>query len=489
MSLDAVVVGAGPNGLAAAVTLAESGYRVAVLEAAPTPGGGCRTAELTLPGFLHDVCSTGQGLTRTSPFFARLGLERLGVRVRRPEIAYAQPLDGGRAALAFADLDATAEGLADLGSAADGRSWRRLMKPLVDHAGGGVAEILGDFRRLPRHPISLARFGLPGLLPVNRLARTLFRDEPARALFGGVGAHSMRSLDAPLTSAFGMALALSAHESGWPVIEGGSGRIVDALVRRLVELGGTIECGRRIWTLAELPPSRIVLLDVGPAQAARIGAEDFPARYLRALRRFRYGQGVFKVDYALSEPVPWTNPGVRRAGTLHLGGTLAEVAASEAELEAGRHSERPYVLAVQATVADPTRAPEGRHTLWAYCHVPNGSTLDRTQALEDQIERFAPGFRDVVLARHARTATQYEQYDANYVGGDINAGRAGMYNSLLGPVPRWSRYATPKPGVYLCSSSTPPGGGVHGMCGFNAAREAIRRDLGGVPAGNERVSA
>jgi phytoene dehydrogenase-like protein len=472
MSVDAVVVGAGPNGLAAALTLAEAGYGVRVLEAADTPGGGCRTAELTLPGFQHDVCATVQALAVVSPFFRTLDLEALGVTLRRPPIAYAQPLDGGRAALAWQDVERTADGLGP-----DGAAWRALMGPLTRNWPGLFDDVLSDLRHLPRHPVSLTRFGLPGLLSTHALARTAFREEPARALFAGAGAHSMRSLHAPLTGAFGLVLAVSAHVSGWPVVEGGSERLVDALVRRLGQLGVTVECGHRVTSLAELPPARVTLLNVGPDQLARMAGDRLPPRYRRSLRRFRYGPGVFKVDYALSEPVPWANPDVRRAGTVHLGGTLAELTASEGALEHGRHTDRPYVLSVQAGTADPTRAPEGRHTFWAYCHVPRGSNLDRTEAIENQIERFAPGFRDVVLARATRTAMEYQAYDANYVGGDINAGRAGLFAALLGPVPAWSRYRTPLPGVYLCSSSTPPGGGVHGMSGMNAAREAIRRDL------------
>jgi phytoene dehydrogenase-like protein len=469
VSIDAVVVGAGPNGLAAALTLAQAGLRVQVIEAADEPGGGCRTAELTLPGFLHDVCSTVQGLVQVSPFFGQLDLEALGVRLRTPEIAFASPLDGGRAALGFRDVAQTAAGLGR-----DGAAWRRLFTPLVRHADGLFADVLADMRGLPRHPITLARFGIPGLLPVSTLARSAFRDEPARALFAGVGAHSMRKLSAPLTSAFGLVLAASAHTTGWPVVEGGSGRLVDALITQLDKHGVQFEYGHRVGSLDEVPRAQVTMLDLSPRQLLAVAGDALPARYRRALRRFRYGPGVCKVDYAMSEPVPWANLACRRAGTLHLGGTLDEIAASEADVDAGRHSARPYVLAVQAGVADPTRAPAGQHTLWAYCHVPSGSTRDHSAAIEAQIERFAPGFRDVVLDRRVRTAAEYESYDNNYVGGDINSGRAGLYQTVFGPVPRWSRYRTPLHGTYLCSSSTAPGGGVHGMCGMNAAHVALR---------------
>jgi phytoene dehydrogenase-like protein len=470
MSLDAVVVGAGPNGLAAALTMAEAGLSVRIYEAASEPGGGCRTAELTLPGFAHDVCSTVQAMVAISPFFEDLDL---GLTLLQPEIAFAQPLDGGRAALAYRDLHQTAAGLGR-----DGKAWRALLGPLVDRADRIFPDVLGDLRHVPQHPFALGRFGARGLLPLTTLARTVFRDEPARALFAGVGAHSMRRLDAPLTSAFGLVLTMTAHVGGWPVVQGGSGALTDALVNRLTGLGCEFVYDHPVSSLAQLPPAKATLLDVTPKQFLAIAGDRAPASYRAALAKFRYGGGVFKIDYALSDPVPWTNPDCHRAGTLHLGGTLAEVAASEADAEAGRHSEAPYVLVVQPGVVDPSRAPAGQHTLWAYCHVPSGSNLDRSAAIERQLERFAPGFSDTVLARATRTATGYESYDANYVGGDINGGRSGLYQSVLGPVPRWSRYRTAVDGVYLCSSSTPPGGGVHGMCGMNAATNALRREFG-----------
>jgi phytoene dehydrogenase-like protein len=468
--LDAIVVGSGPNGLAAALTLAERGLAVRVYEAADTLGGGCRTDELTLPGFHHDVCSTVQALALVSPFFRAVDLEALGVKFRSPEIAYAHPLDNGRAAVLYPDIDQTADGLG-----ADGKAWGRTFSPLKRDADLLWPEVLGSLRDIPRHPLKLARFGLPALLPATTFARRRFDTEPARALFAGAAAHSMRRLDAPGTTAFGLVLALSAHAVNWPVVEGGSGVLVDALVRRLTDLGVEFVVSTPITKLVELPPSKIVMLDVGARSLIDLAPGRLPAAYRKRLERFRYGPGVFKVDWALTGPVPWAAPDVRRAGTVHLGGTMAEVAFSEAEVEAGRHPEHPYVLTVQSTVMDPTRAPAGQHTFWAYCHVPSGSTRDMTEVIENQIERFAPGFRDLILARHVRNAADYESYDGNFVGGDINAGLASLGHVAIGPVAGWSRYATPLDGVYLCSSSTAPGGGVHGMCGLNAAGDALRK--------------
>lgn len=413
-----------------------------------------------------------QALAVVSPFFRTLDLESLGVRLRRPEITYAHPLDGGRAGVLHRDVERTAAALDDA-SAGDGRTWRRLVGPLARHADDLWPEVLGDLRRPPRHPVTMARFGLPGLLPASVLARSFSSDE-GQGLITGAAAHAMRALSAPLTSAFGLALITAAHAADWPVVEGGSGVLTDAMVTELTRLGGEVVCDHPVRNLATLPSSAVTLLDVTPRQFLAMARGRLPARWVRAMRRHRYGPGVFKIDYALSGPVPWTNQDARRAGTLHLGGTLAEIASSEADVEAGRHPDAPYVLVVQGSLMDPTRAPAGKHTLWAYCHVPNGSDRDMTAAIERQIERFAPGFGDLVLQRATRTATGYHAYDENYVGGDINGGLATLFGTAIGPVAQWSRYATPLPGVYLCSSSTPPGGGVHGMGGYLAAGEALR---------------
>jgi phytoene dehydrogenase-like protein len=468
---DAIVVGSGPNGLAAAVTLARAGLAVHVIEGAGTPGGGCRTQELTLPGFHHDVCSAVHPLAAASPFFRGLDLAGLGVTLRTPKVAFAHPLDGGRAAAVAGSVDETAGALG-----LDGGAYRRLLAPLVRDVGLTLPDILAPLRSVPGHPLAMARFGLDGLLPASLLARR-FRTPEARALLAGVAAHAMLPLTAPLTGAFGLVLMMTAHAVGWPVAEGGSARLVDAMVAELTSLGGTLETGRWVRSLDGLPPARAVLLDVTPRQLAAIAGDRIGARRRRALARFRYGAGVCKVDWALSGPVPWQAVACREAGTVHLGGTLAEVARSEAEVAAGRHPEHPYCLVAQPGVVDPGRAPAGRQTLWGYCHVPPGSDVDVSGRIEAQIERFAPGFRDLILARSVRTAAGMERYNPNYVGGDINSGAGTLLQTVFRPTPRWNPYRTALPGVYLCSASTPPGGGVHGMCGMGAARTALA-DLG-----------
>jgi phytoene dehydrogenase-like protein len=471
-TLDAIVVGAGPNGLAAAITLARAGRVVRVYEAAPTGGGGTRTAELTLPGFRHDVCSTILPLTIGSPFFASIDLAARGVELVHPDAPFAHPLDGGRAAVLERSVRTTGDGLGD----ADGRAWRRLFGPLVRDVAELGPEILRPVVHVPRHPLALARFGLPALRSATGLANGRFHRPEARALFAGVAAHSMLRLDRPLTASFGLVLATYAHAVGWPMVHGGADAVASALVAELDAAGGELVTGHRVGSVAKLPPARTVLLDVTPRQLVSIAGDRLAAGTRRRAERFRYGSGVFKMDWALDGPVPWTADGPRRAATVHLGGTIDEIAAAEAEVAAGRHADRPYVLFVQYAPWDTSRAPDGKTTAWAYCHVPSGSDVDMTARIESQVERFAPGFRDRILARSSIAPAAMEAYDPNYVGGDINGGIQDVQQLVFRPWPSRDPYRVGA-GLYLCSSSTPPGGGVHGMSGYLAARSALRHEL------------
>ena len=471
-SPDAIVVGAGPNGLAAAITLARAGRSVRVYEAAATAGGGTRTEELTLPGFRHDVCSTVMSLATASPFLRTVDLAARGVELIYPDAPVAHPLDGGRAAILERTVRATGDGL----GGPDGRAWRRLFGPLVRDVDQLAAEILRPVIHLPRHPLALARFGLPALRSAEGLARGHFRDDPARALFAGIAAHAMLRLDRPLSASFGLVLATFAHSAGWPMARGGANAVADALVAELIGAGGEVVTGRRIASLAELPPARAILFDVTPRQLLAIAGARLSPWTRRHAERFRYGSAIFKVDWALDGPVPWAADGTRRAATIHLGGTLDEIAAAEADVAAGRHPERPYVLFVQYAPWDGSRAPAGKTTGWAYCHVPAGSTVDMTERIEAQVERFAPGFRDLILARATHGPAAMEAHDENYVGGDINGGVQDIRQLIFRPWPSLDPYRVGD-GLYLCSSSTPPGGGVHGMSGMLAARSALRHEL------------
>lgn len=465
---DAVVVGAGPNGLAAAITLVRAGRSVLVIEAKGTIGGGARTAELTLPGFRHDICSAIHPLGLGSPFMRSLPWDRLGVEWIQPDLPLAHPLDDGTAIGLHRDFAATADSIGR-----DGGAWRALLQPLAADWEKLAPTLLGPHPFSP-HLLALARFGIPGLLPAALLPRLIFREERAQALLAGLAAHSFLDFGQPFSSAFGLVLGLLGHAVGWPIPKGGSQAIVDGMAHYLQELGGDIVCGWEVASLDELPKSRAVLLDVTPRQLLRLAGEKLPASYRRRLEGYRYGPGVFKIDYALSAPVPWAAPECRRAGTVHVGGTLAEIAASERTVNRGHLAERPYVLVAQQSLFDASRAPAGQHTLWAYCHVPHGSTADRTEAIEAQIERFAPGFRETILARSARNTQAIQSYNPNYIGGDINGGVQDIRQLWTRPIAAWPPYATPLPGLFLCSSSTPPGGGVHGMCGYHAARAALR---------------
>jgi len=468
-SYDAVVVGAGPNGLAAAIELARAGKSVVVYEAASTPGGGCRSAELTLPGFVHDVCSAIHPLAMASPFFKSIPLADLGVRFRQPGAPLAHPLDDGDAAVLERSVTETAEGFG-----ADGRAYIKLVDPLVRNTDKLLEDILGPLR-IPHHPLALGRFGLSAIRSAYGLASARFDEPRPRALFAGIAAHSMLSLRRPPTAAYGLMLGVVGHAHGWPTIEGGAQKLTDALVTYLTGLGGHIFTDRRIETLDELPRSKAVLFDLTPKQILAIAGDALPGRYTRRLEHYEYGPGVFKIDFALSEPIPWKADVCRRAGTVHLGGTLEEVTAAEDEVCRGRPVERPYVLLAQQSTFDETRAPDGKHTVWAYCHVPSGSSIDMTEPIVSQIERFAPGFRDTVIARATMTAPELEAYNANYIGGDISGGVQHFGQLFTRPAIRFDPYSTPNKQLYICSSSSPPGGGVHGMCGHHAARSALRR--------------
>jgi phytoene dehydrogenase-like protein len=469
---DAVVVGSGPNGLVAAVTLAQAGWRVLVLEAADRPGGGLRSLELMEPGVVHDVCSAIHPLAVGSPVMRALPLADHGLEWVHPDVPLAHAVDGG-AALLHRDVDETAAGLG-----ADARAYRRMMGHLVESGFDLSDGLLSPLAIPPKHPIALARYGVSGILPASWLARR-FETDVAGGLFAGLAGHSMLSLSAPATAGYGLMLGLLAHLVGWPMARGGSQAIADALVSLLASLGGAVECGHRVDSIADLPPARAVLLDVTPRQVVALAGDRLPDRYRRRLTRYRYGPGVCKVDWVLDGPVPWSDPDCARAATVHLGGNVAEVAHAEEEVQAGRHAEAPFVLFVQPTLFAPTRAPAGVHTAWAYCHVPNGSTVDMTDRIERQVERFAPGFRDRVVARHTMTPAAMERHDANYIGGDINGGVADLRQFVARPTLGLHPWATPVDGLYLCSSSTPPGGGVHGMCGWHAAQEVLR--AAGVP--------
>jgi phytoene dehydrogenase-like protein len=455
-----VVIGSGPNGLTAAITLARAGYAVTVYEANAEIGGGARTMALTLPGFLHDICSAVHPLAAGSPAFAQFPLAAHGLQWIHPAVPLAHPLDDGSAVVLDRSVEDTAY---ELG--ADGRAWKGLFKPLVENWDALQNEILGPLR-IPRRPLLLARFGLHAIRSARVLAESLFRGQRARALFAGIAAHSMLSLEARPSAAFGLVLAVAGHAVGWPSPKGGAQTLSNALASYLHSLGGEIRGNSPVLSL---PESQIVLCDVTPRQFLRLAGDRVSGSFRRSLERYRYGPSAFKVDWALDGPIPWRAAECLQAGTVHLGGTLEEISQWEAH-----HTGAPFVLLAQPTLFDPTRAPEGRHTAWAYCHVPYGSAQDFTAAIEAQVERFAPGFTQRILARHVMGPAALERHNPNLVGGDINGGSPDLRQLFLRPTRRL--YGTPLRGVYLCSASTPPGGGVHGMCGYHAARFAIKAD-------------
>lgn len=464
---EAVVVGAGPNGLTAACVLARAGWRVLLIEARETIGGGVSSGEITIPGFIHDLGSAVHPLGVASPVFRMLELHRFGLRWIQPPAPVAHPLDDGRAVIQERSVRATTAWLGG-----DGAAYARLMTPLV-RSWNRIQSLVLHPLRFPRHPVAAARFGMLALLPIHTLARMLFRDEAASALLAGFGAHSLLPLEAPLTAAPALVLGALGHAAGWPLPQGGAQSMANALAACLRAWGGEIRTGWYVQHIDKLPQARAYLFDVPPRRLIQIAGERLPSGYRRRLEHFRHGPGVFKLDYALDGPVPWRHPACLRAATVHLGGTLEEIAESERAPHRLEHATRPYVLLVQPTLFDPTRAPQGKHIVWAYCHVPHGSTVDMTAAVESQIERFAPGFRNRILARHAMNCADMESWNPNLIGGDISGGLPDWRQLITRPTLSLTPYRTPARGIYLCSASTPPGPGVHGMCGYHAASVAL----------------
>ncbi|MDC8974682.1 phytoene desaturase family protein [Mycobacterium marinum] len=466
-SQTAIVVGGGPNGLAAAITLAKAGLQVTVLEAAEEVGGGARSSEAIVPGLVHDHCSAIHPMAVGSEFLTGLDLDRHGLSWLLPDIDCVHPLDDGSAGVLHRSVGQTADGLG-----ADGRRWRALFDWTSQRFDMLAEDIMGPLLSIPGHPITLARFGAPTVLPASVLAR-LFRTDQGRALFGGVAAHAFRPLHYPMTSAIGLGIITAGHRHGWPVAAGGSQSITNALVATLDELGGKIETGVRVQTASQLPPADVTMFDLAPDAVAGILGDRMPGRIARAYNKFRRGPGAFKVDFAIEGAVPWTNPQARRAGTVHLGGSYAELAAAEREVHAGRMPQRPFVLVGQQYLADPERSVGNIHPLWTYAHVPNGYTGDATAAIIAQIERFAPGFREHIVGQTVRSTTEMSRYNPNYVGGDIMTGAKDIRQLTFGPRVTLSPYRTGVPGAYICSAATPPGPGAHGMCGANAAKLAL----------------
>ncbi|SEO56524.1 phytoene desaturase family protein [Niastella yeongjuensis] len=463
---DAIVVGSGPNGLAAAITLQQAGVSVLLLEGKETVGGGLRTAEITLPGYLHDICSAIHPMAVASPFMSKLPLHEHGLEFIYPDVAAAHPFDDGTAAVLKKSIDETARLLGE-----DAGAYTKLIKPLTKIWPEIAPDVLGPFH-FPKHPLAMAQFGLQALTSANYLSRK-FHTAKAKGLWAGMAAHSIQPLTNAATSAIGLVLMTAGHLKGWPVPKGGSVSIANALASYFVSIGGKIETNSYIRSIDQLPASDAVLFDVTPKQLLQIAGDRFSPTYTKQLQRYRYGMGVFKIDWALQEPIPFTAPECRNAGTVHIGNTIEEIVEGERLTAAGIHPEKPFVLLAQPSVFDATRAPAGKHTAWAYCHVPNGSTIDMTSAIENQVERFAPGFKDLIIGRHTYNTLEMEAYNPNYIGGDINGGIIDLRQLYTRPAMRWSPYTTPAKGIYICSSSTPPGGGVHGMCGYHAARRTL----------------
>jgi len=468
---DAVIVGSGPNGLAAAIYLQQHGLSVLVLEGKHKIGGGLRSAELTLPGFTHDICSAIHPLAVGSPFFQQLPLTDHGLEYINPEIAAAHPLDNGTAAVLKQSITETAKLLGE-----DEDAYLRLMQPIINSWPSIASDVLGPLH-FPKHPVAMGKFGLYALSSATRLSKQ-FKTTEAKALLAGMAAHSMQPLSKLTTSAAALVLLANGHLKGWPIPKGGSGKIAEALASYFVSIGGKIETGIYIKSLGQLPSAHAVLFDVSPKQLLQIAGHQFSSIYKWQLERYRYGMGVFKVDWALDAPIPFKAEACTKAGTIHIGNSIQEIIYAEQQTWDGINPDKPYVLLAQQSIFDPSRAPKGKHTGWAYCHVPNGSTVDMTQAIENQVERFAPGFKDIILARHTINPAQMEEYNPNYIGGDINGGVIDIGQLFTRPALRWSPYKTSAKGIYLCSASTPPGGGVHGMCGYNAAKRVLKDVFG-----------
>jgi phytoene dehydrogenase-like protein len=469
MSYDVVVIGTGPNGLSAAIEIARAGLTVCIFEANEKIGGGVRTEQLTLPGFFHDVCSAIHPMAILSPFFQKLHLKQWGLQWIFSPAAVAHPLPNGSAPILYKDINRTLENLGN-----DGDKWRKLFEPFTRTPFAFFSEILRPIR-IPRKPLLMARFGQLALQSCVNLIEQNFSHQEARALFAGCAGHSFLALDARGSASFGLALSIAGHAVGWPLPLGGSQRIADALAGCLQSLGGEIKTGHKVTSMRDLPQARCYMFDVTPRQLLKIAEENLPSRYRNKLSKFRYGPGVFKMDWALSDPIPWKNQDCLQAATVHVGGTMEEIAVAEAEVWQNKHPENPFVLLAQQSLFDATRAPAGKHTAWAYCHVPNGSNVDMAERIERQIERFAPGFRDIILGRHTMSTMQMEAHNANFVGGDIVGGANHLSQFLARPILKWNPYATSNPKIFICSSSTPPGGGVHGMSGYLAARTALRK--------------
>lgn len=468
---DAVVVGSGPNGLASAILLQQHGLQVILIEGKDQVGGGLRTKELTLPGYLHDVCSAIHPLAVSSPYLQTLPLSKFGLEYIYPEISAAHPFDDGNAAILTSSLTGTAS---LLGS--DEQPYKRLIKPVVDTWPGIAPDVLGPLH-WPKHPLAMARFGLKAFLPATTLAKQ-FKSTQARGLWAGMAAHAIQPLTNLTTAAVALVLLSQGHSKGWPMPKGGSQQIANAMAAYFLSLGGKIETNTYITSMNQLPLAKAFLFDVTPRQLLQIAGHRFSSLYQYQLQRYKYGMGVFKVDWALNEPIPFTAAQCRQAGTIHLGGTLEEIAVGEQAMANGKHAEKPFVLLAQQSIFDSTRAPQGKHTAWAYCHVPHGSTTDMTTVIENQVERFAPGFKDLILARSTMNTRQMEDYNPNYIGGDINGGMLNLSQLFTRPALRWSPYRTSAKGLYICSSSTPPGGGVHGMCGYYAAKRVLKDEFG-----------